>query len=310
MAGKSKILIIGGTGYMGKFMVEASISAGHPTFLLVRESTLSNPTPHKSDLIQSFTNSGATFIPGDLYDHESLVKAIKQVDVVISTVGSTQVNDQHKLLPAMKETANVKRFFPSEFGSDVDRGHPVEPAKSIFGEKVQFRRLVEASGVPYTYVVSNCFAGLFVRALAQLDATSPPRDKVVILADGNTKAVFNTEEDIAAYTIKAVDDPKTLNKVLYIRPPANSISMNDLTTLWESKCGEKIERIYVPEEQVLKDIQEASTPLNVRMAIRHSVFVKGDQTNFGIEPLVGVEASEIYPDVKYATIDEMLDQYV
>ncbi|KAL7118756.1 hypothetical protein ACP275_02G021700 [Erythranthe tilingii] len=197
MAGKSKILIIGGTGYMGKFIVEASISAGHPTFLLVRESTLSNPTPHKSDLIQTFTNSGVTFILGDLYDHESLVKVIKQVDVVISTVGSTQVNDQHKLLPAMKETGNVKRFFLSEFGSDVDRGHPVEPAKSIFGQKVQFRRLVEASGVPYTYVVSNCFAGLFVRALAQLDATSPPRDKVVILADGNTKAVFNTEEDIA-----------------------------------------------------------------------------------------------------------------
>ncbi|KAI3446128.1 hypothetical protein Pfo_002793 [Paulownia fortunei] len=310
MAGKSKILIIGGTGYIGKFIVEASANAGHPTFILVRESTLSNPASHKSNLIQSFRNSGVTFILGDLYDHESLVKAIKQVDVVISTVGYAQLNDQDKIVAAIKDAGNVKRFFPSEFGNDVDRVHAVEPAKSTFRHKAQFRRLVEAAGVPYTYVSSNFFAGIFVRTLAQLDATAPPRDKVVILGDGNTKAVYNKEEDIATYTIKAVDDPRTLNKILYIRPPANSISMNDLATLWENKCGIKLERIYVPEERVLKDIQEASAPLNVRLAICHSVYVKGDQTNFEIEPSFGVEASELYPDVKYATVDEMLGQYV
>ncbi|KAK6136572.1 hypothetical protein DH2020_029686 [Rehmannia glutinosa] len=263
---------------------------------------------------------------GDLYDHESLVKAIKQVDVVISTVGYAQLNDQDKIVAAIKKAGNVKRFLPSEFGNDVDRVHAVQPAKSTFRHKAQFRRLVEAAGVPYTYVSSNFFAGIFVRTLAQLDATAPPRDKVVILGDGNTKAVYNKEEDIATYTIKAVDDPRTLNKILYIRPPANSISMNDLVTLWENKCGVKLERIYVPEDQVLKNIQgkinfyiylprfleflKASVPLNVRLAICHSVFVMGDHTNFEIEPSFGVEASELYPDVKYATVDEMLDQYV
>lgn len=33
MAEKSKILIIGGTGNIGKFLVEASAKAGRPTFL-------------------------------------------------------------------------------------------------------------------------------------------------------------------------------------------------------------------------------------------------------------------------------------
>ena len=45
---------------------------------------------------------------GDLHDHESLVKAIKQVDVVISTVGSMQLADQTKLTTAIKEVGNVK----------------------------------------------------------------------------------------------------------------------------------------------------------------------------------------------------------
>ena len=43
-----------------------------------------------------------------MYDHESLVKAIKQVDVVISTVGNGQLNDQRKIIDAIKEAGNVK----------------------------------------------------------------------------------------------------------------------------------------------------------------------------------------------------------
>ena len=45
---------------------------------------------------------------GDLYDHGSLVKAIKQVDVVISTVGHLQIVDQVKIIAAIKEAGNVK----------------------------------------------------------------------------------------------------------------------------------------------------------------------------------------------------------
>jgi nucleoside-diphosphate-sugar epimerase len=54
MATKSKILFIGGTGYIGKFIVEASAKAGHPTSVLVRDSTLSNPG--KSNVIDNFKN--------------------------------------------------------------------------------------------------------------------------------------------------------------------------------------------------------------------------------------------------------------
>ncbi|WMV51383.1 hypothetical protein MTR67_044768 [Solanum verrucosum] len=307
MAGKSKILFIGGTGYIGKFIVEASAKAGHHTFVFVRESTLSDPT--KTKLIDTFKSFGVTFLHGDLYDHESLVKAIKQVDVVISTVGHALLADQVKIIAAIKEAGNVKRFFPSEFGNDVDRVHAVEPAKTTYNTKAQFRRIVEAEGIPFTYVVNFFFAGYFLPNLAQSGPVGPPKDKVVILGDGNTKAVFNKEEDIGTYTIKAVDDPKTLNKFLYIKPPHNIITLNELVSLWEKKTGKNLERIYVPEEQVLKNIQEASVPLNVLLSICHAAFVKGDHTNFEIDSSFGVEASEVYPDVKYTPVDEILNQF-
>lgn len=43
-----------------------------------------------------------------MYDHNSLVKAIKEVDVVISTVGAGLLADQVKLIDAIKEAGNVK----------------------------------------------------------------------------------------------------------------------------------------------------------------------------------------------------------
>ncbi|XP_074286175.1 phenylcoumaran benzylic ether reductase POP1-like [Silene latifolia] len=308
MAEKSKILVIGGTGYIGKFIVEASAKAGHSTFALVRNETLSSPA--KASIIDNFKSLGVHLLTGDVYDHESLVKAIKQVDVVISTVGYFVLADQVKIIDAIKEAGNVKRFFPSEFGVDVDRTSAVEPAKSAFSVKAGIRRAVEAAGIPYTYVSANNFAGLFLPSMSQPGATSPPRDKIVILGDGNPKAVFNKEEDIATYTIKAVDDPRTLNKTLYIKPSGNTISFNELVSLWEKKIGATLEKIYVPEDQVLKNIQDSPPPTNVFLAIGHAVFVKGDQTNFEIEPSFGVEASELYPDVKYTSVDEYLNQFV
>ncbi|KAA8537607.1 hypothetical protein F0562_027215 [Nyssa sinensis] len=308
MAQKSKILIIGGTGYIGKFILEASAKSGHPTYALVRESTVSDPV--KGKLIESFKNSGVTLLYGDLYDHDSLVKAIKKVDVVISTVGHMQLADQVKIIAAIKEAGNVKRFFPSEFGNDVDHVHAVEPAKSAFETKAQIRRAVEAAGIPYTYVPANCFAGYFLPTLMQPGATAPPREKVIILGDGNPKAIFNEEHDIGTYTIKAVDDPRTLNKTLFLRPHKNIYSFNELVALWEKKIGKTLEKIYVPEEQLLKDIQAAPIPINVVLAINHSVFVKGDHTNFEIHPSFGVEASELYPEVKYTTVEEYLDRFV
>ncbi|GMI89747.1 phenylcoumaran benzylic ether reductase 1 [Hibiscus trionum] len=308
MAGKSKVLIIGGTGYIGKFIVEASAKQGHPTFALVRESSVSDPV--KAKLIDNFKNLGVQLLYGDLYDHESLVKAIKQVDVVISAVGHMQLKDQIKIIAAIKEAGNVKRFFPSEFGNDVDRVHAVEPAKTAFATKAQIRRAIEAEGIPYTYVVSNCFAGYFLPGLAQPGATAPPRDKVVIPGDGYPKAVFNYEGDIGTYTIKAVDDPRTLNKILYIKPPKNTYSFNEVVALWEKLIGKTLEKTYVPEDKFVKQIQDAPTPINVPLAIRHSIFVKGDQSNFEINPSFGVEAAQLYPDVKYTTVEEYLSRFV
>lgn len=74
------------------------------------------------------------------------------------------------------------------------------------------------------------------------------------------QAIFVKEEDIATYTIKAVDDPRTLNKILHIIPPANALSFDELVSLWESKIGKTLEKTYILEEQLLKNIKGMLEP--------------------------------------------------
>ncbi|CAO2185258.1 unnamed protein product [Urochloa humidicola] len=305
---KSKILVVGGTGYLGRHVVAASARLGHPTFALVRDTAPSDPA--KAAVVKSFTDAGVTLLKGDLYDQASLVSAVKLADVVISTLGSLQIVDQTRLIDAIKEAGNVKRFFPSEFGLDVDRTGIVEPGKSILSGKVAIRRATEAAGIPYTYATAGYFAGYTLPSVGQVLAQGPPGEKALILGDGNAKAVFVEEGDIATYTVLAADDPRAENKTLYIKPPANTLSHNELLDLWEKKTGKKVERVYIPEDEVLKKIQESPIPLNIVLAIGHAAYVRGEQSGFEIDPAKGVDATELYPDVKYTTVDEYLNRFL
>ncbi|WVZ71905.1 hypothetical protein U9M48_020436 [Paspalum notatum var. saurae] len=305
---KSKILVVGGTGFLGKHVVAASARLGHPTLALVRDTAPSDPA--KAALLKSFQDAGVTLVKGDLYDHGSLVSAAKLADVVISTVGSRQIGDQTRLIAAIKEAGTVRRFFPSEFGLDADRTGAVEPARSIFAGKAAIRRAAEAAGVPYTFVVSGYFAGFALPTVGQALAQGPPVDKAVVLGDGAVKAVYVEEGDIGTYTVLAADDPRAENKTLYIRPPANTLSHDELLALWEKKTGKTIERVYLPEDAVLKQIQESPVPVNIILAIGHAVYVRGEQAGFEIDPAKGVDASELYPDVKYTTVDEYLNRFL
>jgi hypothetical protein len=54
------------------------------------------------------------------------------------------------------------------------------------------------------------------------------------------------------YTIKMADDPETCNRVVIYRPQKNIVSQLELISLWEKKTGKTFNRIYVPEDEIVK----------------------------------------------------------
>ncbi|KAL4601754.1 hypothetical protein ACB092_10G004700 [Castanea dentata] len=310
---KSKVLVVGGTGYIGKRIVKASLAQGHITYVLQRREM--GLDIDKIQMLLSFKKQGARLIQGSFSDHQSLVDAVKQVDVVICTMSGVHFRShnillQLKLVDAIKEAGNIKRFIPSEFGTDPSRmGHALEPGRVSFDEKMRVRRAIEDAKIPFTYVTANCFAGYFAANLSQMETLLPPRDKVTIYGDGNVKVVYMDEDDIASYTIKTIDDPRTLNKTLNIRPPENILSQRELVEKWEKLLGKELQKISLSQEDFLASMKGLDFASQVGVGHFYHFFYEGCLTNFKIGE-EGEEASELYPDVKYTRMDEYLKIYL
>ena len=60
---------------------------------------------------------------------------------------------------------------------------------------------------------------------------------------------------MGTFTIEAANDPNALNKAVHLRLPANYLTLNQIVSMWEKKIGKTLEKIYVPEEEVLKQIK-------------------------------------------------------
>ena len=129
----------------------------------------------------------------------------------------------------------------------------MEPGRVTFDDKMAVRKAIQEAGIPFTYVSANCFAGYFVGGLCQPGGILPSRDHVVLFGDGNQKCIFVDEDDIAMYTIKTIDDPRTLNKTLYLRPPQNILSQREVVEIWEKLIGKQLQKSSIFKEEFLTE---------------------------------------------------------
>ncbi|KAF8405939.1 hypothetical protein HHK36_008017 [Tetracentron sinense] len=215
---------------------------------------------------------------GELEEHEKLVSVLKQVDVVISTLPYPQILDQFKIIHAMKIASNIKSFFPSDFGNEENGAIALTPFQAFLDRKKKIRRATEAAGIPHTFVSGNSFGAYFVDYLLH---PRERREEVLVYGSGHAKdnvhkfvqtlimqmdcdaslAVLNFEKDIAAYTIKAANDPRTCNRIIIYNPPGNIISQLDLISSWEKKTGQNLRKVYVSEEEMMK-LSESAIPFH------------------------------------------------
>ena len=102
--------------------------------------------------------------------------------------------------------------------------------------------------------VCACGCAPFTRYKSTRSTTLVQDDQVLVIFYVNSN--FFPKKRILRL-IKAVDNPRTLNKVLHTRPPAKIFffPFNAIVSLWEKKIGKTLERTYLLEDQLLKKIQ-------------------------------------------------------
>jgi hypothetical protein len=66
---------------------------------------------------------------------------------------------------------------------------------------------------------------------------------------------FVDENDVGTYAIKSIDDPRTLNKTIYIRPQDNCLTQNELISKWETLTGKSLEKFHIPGDEFLASMK-------------------------------------------------------
>ncbi|KFK36255.1 hypothetical protein AALP_AA4G098500 [Arabis alpina] len=309
---KTRILVVGGTGLVGRRIVMECLAEGYETYVLQRPET--GMDFDKVQLLLSFKSQGARLVEASFSDHQSLVSAVKQVDIVVSAMAVVHSPNNNILLhlnlvKAIKEAGNIKRFLPSEFGMDPPRmKHALPPGRETFDQKMEIRNAIEAAGIPHTYLVGACFASRFAGNLSQFGTWVPPKKKVDIYGDGNVKVVFAYEKDVAKYVAKTLNDPRTMNKTVYIRPAGNILTQMELVQMWEKLAGKELEKTNVSAKDFLADIEKTKKDKEILQQIvlghLYHLFYEGCLTDHEVGD--DEEASKLYPDVKYTRMDEYL----
>jgi uncharacterized protein YbjT (DUF2867 family) len=116
------VALIGAGGNLGPSILSEFLKSDFSVTVLSREES------------KATFPSGVQVVKTD-YSPESLAKAFKGQDAVISIVGNDGFADQTKIIDAAA-SAGVKRFIPSEFGSDTENSE-VRAIVPIFNGKKQ-----------------------------------------------------------------------------------------------------------------------------------------------------------------------------
>lgn len=93
-----KVAVAGATGVMGASAVPALVAAGHDVFAMAR-------TPAKASLVESW---GATAVPADIFDHDSLVTMLEGCDVVCNLATRIPVGYRAALASAWRENDRLR----------------------------------------------------------------------------------------------------------------------------------------------------------------------------------------------------------
>lgn len=64
-------------------------------------------------------------------------------------------------------------------------------------------------------------------------------------------AFFVAGADIGKFTMKTIDDDRTLNKCVHFRPTSNLLNVNELASLWEKKIKRELPRVTISEDDLL-----------------------------------------------------------
>ena len=234
-----KVLVTGGTGFVGPHVVRAIAATGNDLKLLVRDSTRSRELPGQP-------------VVGEMTNTVSLQHAVEDVDAVVHLVAIRQGPDERfkrvmeqgtRDLVAAANEAGAKRFIlMSALGTNEDTKDLVP----YYHGKWEMEQAVKGSGLEHVIFRPSFVFGReggilpTFRKLAKLTPVTP------IIGSGEQKIQPIWVDDVAAYFAAALEKQAAANKTFELGGP-DAISWNEFWQRLRTSLGiRRRPSIHVP----------------------------------------------------------------
>ncbi len=255
------ILVVGGTGMLGRSVVTKLLERGEPVRFMTRDP--------KQAIAVELQNAGAQVALGDLRDPASLAEALAGVDKVVASahafagpgsVGDnnpTTVDDAgHRALIDAAKNAGVGRFvYVSVFGASPD-------IPSVLWEtKYRVEQYLKASGMTYTILRPGPFMEMWGSLLGGPVLT---KGKTTVFGDGANPINFVAVDDVAEFVLVALFDPDAAGMTIDVGGPEN-LTMDDVVAIYEDAAGTKAKVTHLPVG-LMRTMSAAMKPFNPAMS--------------------------------------------
>ncbi|KAJ3004448.1 hypothetical protein HKX48_001225 [Thoreauomyces humboldtii] len=230
-----RVAIVGATGNLGTAITNALLSHGDKVqvTLLLRALPADAPAAKQAGRT-ALLDQGARAIDIDVQSAsiEELATALRDTDVVLSTVGIELLKEgQLKLVEAAK-IAGVKRFIPSEFGIDMDkvgRGGPV----SVWDFKLDVQDAIKKAGLDYTFIE----VGIFAEYIAPFAGVDPATKTLTAPGSFDARISLSPLGDVGRQTADLVVSGRGRNETVFFGTV--NYSWSEFHAALERSTGEK-----------------------------------------------------------------------
>ena len=164
---QAPILVTGGTGTLGRHVVERLRSTGHDVRILTRQSRRGE--------------AGVQYVSGDLITGAGVDAAVAGVETIVHCAGTAKGNEEEtrNLVRAAGKAGSPHLVYISVVGTrEIPLAGALDRAMfGYFGSKLAAERLVESSGLPWTILRATQFHDLVtmvVEKMARLPVVPVP----------------------------------------------------------------------------------------------------------------------------------------
>ncbi len=229
-----QVLVVGGTGTLGRQIAKSALDAGHKVRCIVR-------TPRKAAFLQEW---GCELTQGDLLEADSLDYSLEEIDAVIDASTSRPDDPQSiyetdwegKLnLYRACDRLGVKRvIFLSLLAAERYRNVPLMDIKYCT------ERLLEESSLDYTILQGAAFMQGVIGQFA-----IPVLDSQTVWISGSPSEIaYMNTQDMARFTIAALNNPETIRKSFPVVGP-KAWKADELVKLCEKFSGKSAKVLRV-----------------------------------------------------------------